>query len=251
MWKERSELLPKYVSPIYKEALNTEKNKKKEENDKIEQKSLLYELKLKYAKEKINLPKISLILKKQWDKNNFKFNSDKAKKYKNSFNNNLNIKIKHLQNKNKSLSNNNNQNNNSISEINKNKKSINLIFRNIKTKNSDSFIKINNKLNLNNNIDNFLMHKSSNDINNIEEIEKNKFSKIKLGKNKEKNLINIKYRVELMENKYKRGKKLSKLKGGYINNEDFEDEMNDLLINSIKGKLDILEMTKSINGLNQ
>ena len=48
-----------------------------------------------------------------------------------------------------------------------------------------------------------------------------------------------------MEDKYKRGKELLKVKGGYINNEDFGDEMNELLINSIKGKLDMIEMAKS------
>ena len=34
-----------------------------------------------------------------------------------------------------------------------------------------------------------------------------------------------------MEDKYKRGKELLKLKGGYINNEDLVDEMNELLTN--------------------
>ena len=36
-------------------------------------------------------------------------------------------------------------------------------------------------------------------------------------------------------------KKLLKLKGGYLNNEDLVDEMNELLINSIKGKLNMIE----------
>ena len=243
MWKERSELLPKYVSPLYQKIVNTEENEKKEEKEKIEKKKLLYELKLNYGKEKVSLPKISLLLKKEWEKKELKFNFDKSKEFKNIINKNINIKAIQLRNKNKIISNNEIKKSNSVSEINKNIKLNNLLLRNNKIiKDSNSFKITNNKLNLNNN-DSFL--KSSQDINNIEEIKKNKFSTIKIQNNKEKNIDNIKYKVEMMEDKYKRGKELLKLKGGYLKNEDFGDEMNDLLINSIKGKLDMIEMIKS------
>ena len=243
MWKERSELLPKYVSPLYQKIVNTEENEKKEEKEKIEKKKLLYELKLNYGKEKVSLPKISLLLKKEWEKKELKFNFDKSKEFKNIINKNINIKAIQLRNKNKIISNNEIKKSNSVSEINQNIKLNNLLLRNHKNiKDSNSFKIINNKLDLNNN-DSFL--KSSQDINNIEEIKKNKFSTIKIQNNKEKNIDNIKYKVEMMEDKYKRGKELLKLKGGYLKNEDFGDEMNDLLINSIKGKLDMIEMIKS------
>ena len=243
MWKERSELLPKYVSPLYQKIVNTEENEKKEEKEKIEKKKLLYELKLNYGKEKVSLPKISLLLKKEWEKKELKFNFDKSKEFKNIINKNINIKAIQLRNKNKIIANNEIKKSNSVSEINQNIKLNNLLLRNNKIiKDSNSFKITNNKLNLNNN-DSFL--KSSQDINNIEEIKKNKFSTIKIQNNKEKNIDNIKYKVEMMEDKYKRGKELLKLKGGYLKNEDFGDEMNDLLINSIKGKLDMIEMIKS------
>ena len=243
MWKERSELLLKYVSPLYQKIVNTEENEKKEEKEKIEKKKLLYELKLNYGKEKVSLPKISLLLKKEWEKKELKFNFDKSKEFKNIINKNINIKAIQLRNKNKIISNNEIKKSNSVSEINQNIKLNNLLLRNNKIiKDSNSFKITNNKLNLNNN-DSFL--KSSQDINNIEEIKKNKFSTIKIQNNKEKNIDNIKYKVEMMEDKYKRGKELLKLKGGYLKNEDFGDEMNDLLINSIKGKLDMIEMIKS------
>ena len=243
MWKERSELLPKYVSPLYQKIVNTEENEKKEEKEKIEKKKLLYELKLNYGKEKVSLPKISLLLRKEWEKKELKFNFDKSKEFKNIINKNINIKAIQLRNKNKIISNNDIKKSNSVSEINQNIKLNNLLLRNNKIiKDSNSFKITNNKLNLNNN-DSFL--KSSQDINNIEEIKKNKFSTIKIQNNKEKNIDNIKYKVEMMEDKYKRGKELLKLKGGYLKNEDFGDEMNDLLINSIKGKLDMIEMIKS------
>ena len=83
-----------------------------------------------------------------------------------------------------------------------------------------------------------------NKINNIEKIAKNKYTKLKLENNKDNkktDIDNIKYQVEVMEDKYKRGKKLLKLKGGYLNNEDLVDEMNELFINSIKGKLNMIE----------
>ena len=173
MWKERSELLPKYVSPLYQKIVNTEENEKKEEKEKIEKKKLLYELKLNYGKEKVNLPKISLLLKKEWEKKELKFNFDKSKEFKNIINKNINIKAIQLRNKNKIISNNEIKKSNSVSEINQNIKLNNLLLRNNKIiKDSNSFKITNNKLNLNNN-DSFL--KSSQDINNIEEIKKNKF----------------------------------------------------------------------------
>ena len=248
MWKERSELLPKYVSPMYQKVLNTEENEKREEKEKNEKKKLLYELRLNYGKEKVNLPKISILLKKEWEKRELKFNFDKSKEFKNIINKNINVKMIQFRNKNKLYSKNENKKSNSVSDINQNIKLNNLFLRNHKRIiDSSSFKIINNELNLNNNnnsnYNSFL--KSSQDINNIEEIKKNKFSTIKIQNNKEKNIDNIKYKVEMMEDKYKRGKELLKLKGGYLKNEDFGDEMNDLLINSIKGKLDMIEMIKS------
>ena len=246
MWKERSELLPKYVSPFYIKALNTEENEKKEEKEKIELKKQLYELKQNYAKEKVNLPRISLILKKKRDKRELKFSFDKSKEFKNMINKNINIKVMQLKNKNQNLSKNKNKKSNSVSEINKNLKLNNLFLRNKnEIKESNSLKMANNKLNLNISNNNDSFPKLSQDINNIEEIKKNKFSTIKIKNNKEKHIDNIKYKVEVMEDKYKRGKELLKIKGGYLKNEDFGEEINELLINSIKGKLDMIEMIKS------
>ena len=44
-----------------------------------------------------------------------------------------------------------------------------------------------------------------------------------------------------MEDKYNRGKELIKVKGGYIQNKELGDQMNSILIDSIKNKLDIIE----------
>ena len=230
MWKERSDLLPKYVSPIYKKIINTEENIKKEEKEKIEKRKLLYELKQNYAKETIKFPPISLILRKDWNKKEIKFNLDKSKGYNNIINNNLNKRFNQLQNRRTSSEKNNNK---SLQNSKENKNVKNLNNSNSINKKSHSYIDINNKLNLN-----------INNINNIEKIVKNKYTKLKLENNKDNkktDIDNIKYQVEVMEDKYKRGKKLLKLKGGYLNNEDLVDEMNELLINSIKGKLNMME----------
>ena len=252
LWKERNELLPKYVSPLYKDIINTEKIEKQEEKEKQDKKKLLYELKKNYGKENVNLPKISFLLKREWDKKEIKFNLDKYKKHNNIINNNLNIRLIQLKNKNKSFSRNENQKNNSLLGISSKEKFNNLISKNKQQKkNSHSFITINNKLNLNNNINNIKninnvsFHKSSIDNNKIEEVKKKKFTTIKINKKRDIHIDDIKYKIKIMEDKYKRGKELLKVKGGYINNEDFGDEMNELLINSIKGKLDMIEMAKS------
>ena len=230
MWKERSDLLPKYVSPIYKKIINTEENIKKEEKEKIEKRKLLYELKQNYAKETIKFPPISLILRKDLNKKVIKFNLDKSKGYNNIINNNLNKRFNQLQNRRTSSEKNNNK---SLQNSKENKNVKNLNNSNSINKKSHSYIDINNKLNLN-----------INNNNNIEKIVKNKYTKLKLENNKDNkktDIDNIKYQVEVMEDKYKRGKKLLKLKGGYLNNEDLVDEMNELLINSIKGKLNMIE----------
>ena len=44
-----------------------------------------------------------------------------------------------------------------------------------------------------------------------------------------------------MEEKYNRDKELLKVKGGYANNQEFGDKISELLVNSIKNKLDIIE----------
>ena len=59
------------------------------------------------------------------------------------------------------------------------------------------------------------------------------------------NIEAVKGQIEVMEDKYKRGKELLKVKGGYINNKEFGDKMDQLLIDSIKNKLDLIENMNS------
>ena len=130
IWKERSELLPKYISSFYKQVVSTNENAKKEEKNKIEQKKILYKLKQNYGKEKINLPAISPLLKKNWDKKELKFNLDKSKRYNNIINNNLNIKLIQLRKKRKNDIQKENKSIDNIVENEPNSKNNNYIVRN-------------------------------------------------------------------------------------------------------------------------
>ena len=90
-----------------------------------------------------------------------------------------------------------------------------------------------------------LSRNESQEINPIKKIKSIKYKKILNQNDIDKDINNIKYQIERIETKYKRGKELLKLKGGYINNENFGDEVNELLINSIKGKLVLIEKSNS------
>ena len=244
LWKERSELLPKYVSPLFKNIISSEENEKKNEKDKIEKRKLLYSLKQNYGKEKVNFPPISLILRKEWNKKNNKFNLGKSRGFNSIIKNDLNsIKLIQLQ-RTRNNSSKKEKNTSIINEkIIKRNKLNNLIINNdTKIKNSYSFIIDNNKLNLNN-IN--LSRNESQEINSIKKIKSIKYKKILNQNDIDKDINNIKYQIERIETKYKRGKELLKLKGGYINNENFGDEVNELLINSIKGKLVLIEKSNS------
>ena len=90
-----------------------------------------------------------------------------------------------------------------------------------------------------------LSRNESQEINSLKKIKSIKYKKILNQNDIDKDINNIKYQIERIETKYKRGKELLKLKGGYINNENFGDEVNELLINSIKGKLVLIEKSNS------
>ena len=244
LWKERSELLPKYVSPLFKNIISSEENEKKNEKDKIKKRKLLYTLKQNYGKEKVNFPPISLILRKEWNKKNNKFNLGKSRGFNSIIKNDLNsIELIQLQ-RTRNNSSKKEKNTSIINEkIIKRNKLNNLIINNdTKIKNSYSFIIDNNKLNLNN-IN--LSRNESQEINSIKKIKSIKYKKILNQNDIDKDINNIKYQIKRIETKYKRGKELLKLKGGYINNENFGDEVNELLINSIKGKLVLIEKSNS------
>ena len=118
---------------------------------------------------------------------------------------------------------------------------------------SYSSISINN-INKKNGIVNIYGHinkktlKNPKDFNYLEEIRKERLmnsenSTIDLinNNNKDVDISIIKGHIQLMEEKYKRDKELLKIQGGYAHNHELGDKMNQLLVNSIKNKLDMIE----------
>ena len=249
IWKERSNLLPKYISPLYQKVLYSEENLKEDKLNKIEYKKSLFEIRQKYAKEKIHLPHIrNKILKLSSEKNEKKIilRNNETLKHINSKSLSINLML--------NRNNNGNFSNNKYDNLN-NKKINNLNISNDKkiTK-SYSCIYINKKIN-NGNMNFNLENKTPGEIYYINGLRKGSLAKNKNennesktsisdnnnNNNKEINLNEIKGKIEVMEDKYNRGKKLLKVRGGYINNKELGDEMNQLLIDSIKNKLDIIE----------
>ena len=55
----------------------------------------------------------------------------------------------------------------------------------------------------------------------------------------------IKKQIEVIEEKYKREKDLMKVKGGYLLNQELGNELNNMIINTIRGKLAIIENLNS------
>ena len=224
IWKERSELLPKYISPMYQKVLDTEENIKENEKNKIENKKRLIIIRQKYGKEKVRLPLISQILKKEREKKEIKYKI-KDNKIHNVIK--LDDKIKNFSGKN----------------INKNI-----------VKSNSCIILDNNKSNAQKDNSKIKLKKIKLDGNNLDEIKQNKILNNNIKENKSidiknNNHINIdklnveemKGKIEVMEDQYKRGKELLKVKGGYIQNKALGDKMNNILIDSIKNKLDIIE----------
>ena len=86
-----------------------------------------------------------------------------------------------------------------------------------------------------------------NEINYLEELKKERKSENKnynINWNKaiqNSNNDMIQKKIELLDEKYQREKDLMKVKGGYLLNQDIGNDLNNMIINSIKGKLALIE----------
>jgi len=230
MWKERNFKLPKYRSPLLEKALLSEEDCKKFESDKLESKKLLYLNKENYIKEKIQLPPINMLLRKE--------NSQRIRLIKNirtTMHKKDNFKTMRV---------------NSIVENNnkiKSKSSISLgnIRQNQEQKGNKVLINITFKRKKTKDL------RYPNDFNYLEDMKKERLLKNNsenlLFRNKNKtNNHNIdvekeKRDLELLKQKYDMDKKLLRVKGGYINNIDLANKMNKMLLKSIENKLDLFE----------
>ena len=96
-----------------------------------------------------------------------------------------------------------------------------------------------------------LKMKRPHEINYLEDLKKerkndNKNYKIDWNKNiQNSNNDMVKKQIEAIEEKYKREKDLMKVKGGYLNNQEIGNELNNMIINTIRGKLAIIENLNS------
>ena len=226
LWKERSNILSKYKSSSYFKVLYSDEGFKQKEKNIKENIKKLYNDKEKYSKEKIHLPPISNILKREREKEYVLIKKRNILKKNNS--NLSNREFKKMLNKEQNL-------------------------KEKKITKSYSSISINN-INKKNGIVNIYGHinkktlKNPKDFNYLEEIRKERLmnsenSTIDLisNNNKDVDISLIKGHIQLMEEKYKRDKELLKIQGGYAHNHELGDKMNQLLVNSIKNKLDMIE----------
>ena len=246
MWKERSNLLNKYKSPLYEKIIYSEENNKEEEKNKLENIKRLYYEKEKYCKEKIHLPPISNILRREREGKKIRILKNNSTNRKQ-----INLSIDNFKNINKYRNNNININNKSKS-INENK--IQKDKKVIKSYSTPSIKKtrniINNEkgkitINISLNKKKEKNVRNPNDFNYLEDLKKERALKNKNEINKinnnQSNLDFAKGQIQLMEEKYNRDKELLKVKGGYANNQEFGDQLSELLVNSIKNKLNLIE----------
>jgi len=242
MWKERSNLLPKYKSPLYEKILYSEENNKENEKNKLENIKRLYYEKKQYSKEKIHLPPISNILRREREGKNIGILKEIYTNRKKA-----NLSIGSFKNLNKYENNNKNKHPINENKIQKEQKLIKSYStssikdnRNI-INNQKGKIIINissNKKELKKNI------RNPNDFNYLEDLKRERSSKnkkINLANNNQSDIDYAKGQIQLMEEKYNRDKELLKVKGGYANNQEFGDQLSELLVNSIKNKLNIIE----------
>jgi hypothetical protein len=243
LWRSRSSILQNLQSPTFKDLNNKIISKEERMKELIQHKK-------DYIKYNIKLPPISEILKKDI-RNKIKNNSFHTILIRNRSNNNNNINKKNFYSDNNS-STHENLNKNIISNESS------LSRNNFKSISSQSTggshiksLKFFRK-DLNNKICKKII-KSPHDLNYLEEIRQKR--KIKNSENKINNIskekkeksnpdindYNLRLKIEAMESKYERNKILLKLQGGYLNNKELGDNMNELLIDSIKGKLSLIE----------
>ena len=257
LWHSRSVAVAKYPSNILKQ-INEYELKKNEEEEKQKMKKLvLSKEKERFVKENINLPPICEKLKMEREKRlNTYLNlegKERVKRIKNEFDKKIKnryssveeailkkietqkasrdkrlIKYKELETSGKMIK--------SASDVNINK------YNNLKVKNL-----MGNSLSPNQ-----IRKRKPNEINYLEQLRKEKkiYSKNYINWNKELNNIqsekggsidNIKKQIDYLDEKFQMEKNLIKLKGGYINNQELGNEMNNLIINSIRGKLALME----------
>ena len=256
LWHSRSVAVAKYPSNILK-LLNEIDSKKLEEKEQQKMKKvILSKEKERYVKENVSLPPISEKLKIEREKRLYTYLSMEGKERVKCIKNEIDKKIKNKysiveENILKRLEN---------KKINKEKRAKSrgkdeskMLIKSA----SDANILNYNNLKIKNLFGQSLSPKKirmkkPNEINYLEQLRKERkiYSKniidwdkeIKsIKNNKRGNIDNIKRQIEYIDEKFKMEKDLIRIKGGYLNNQELGNNMNNMIINSIKGKLALIE----------
>ena len=261
LWHSRSVSMAKYPSNILKQLHEFDLKKFEEEEKQKIQRLVLAKEKERFVKENVSLPPISEKLKNEREKRLNSFlnlegrkrvqciKDEFDKKIKNKFSLVEETILKKLEaqkgSRDKTLKSKDFENN---SKLVKSSSDVNIFkYNTAKNKNKLNSLSPTTKL----------QKKKPNEINYLEQLRKERKinSKNYINWNKEinnsksvrgENLDNVKKQIDVLDEKFEMNKNLIKIKGGYLNNQELGDDMNNLIINSIRGKLALMEKMDSL-----
>ena len=254
LWHSRSIAVAKYPSNILKQVNEYDSKKVEEEEKQKMRKIVLSKEKERYVKENVSLPPICEKLKNEREKRQISFLNMEGKERVQCIKNEIDKKIKNkysiveesILKKLELLKASRQKKSNSREKIFGQKL--------VKSASEAKMIKYNNVRNLlgESLSTKKLRMKKPNEINYLEQLRKESkiHSKNYVDWDKEiKNVKSekggsleiIKKQIEYLDEKFKMEKDLIKVKGGYLNNQDLGNNMNNMIINAIRGKLAIME----------
>ena len=247
LWKERFLVLPKYKSPLLKTIEEAEKEKIEKEEEKQRDKDKFYELKKKYFKDAVPLPKIDEKNKIRKSSSMLELHGKNRVKYINEELNKINkFRINSFDIKNKRYKQSNNLNKKYKYRIKKkieikNGQDINKSME-LKNKTNKIQIKVTTSLQMK------TVKRNPKNINYLKKFENNMFKSsdwMNDYENKAINIQNVKNQIEALEDKVKRKQIILKMKRGTSDSDKVVNDISNLIVNSIKGKLSVIKAINS------
>ena len=255
LWHSRSISVAKYPSNILKQ-ISEYNSKKIEEEEKIKMKKIvLSKEKERYVKENVALPPINEKLKNEREKRQITFLNMEGKERVKCIKNEIDKKIKNKYSIVEDIIMKRLENKKTNKDNSKSKEKIDskILIRS----SSDANMRKNNNFKITNLMGKSLSPsklrlKNPHEINYLEQLRKERKiinknyvdwdKEIKNVTNEKKgSLENIKRQIEYLDEKFKMEKNLIRVRGGYVNNQELGDNMNKIIINSIRGKLALIE----------
>ena len=255
LWHSRSISVAKYPSNILKQ-ISEYNSKKIEEEEKIKMKKIvLSKEKERYVKENVALPPISEKLKNEREKRQITFLNMEGKERVKCIKNEIDKKIKNKYSIVEDIIMKRLENKKTNKDNSKSKEKIDskILIRS----SSDANMRKNNNFKITNLMGKSLSPsklrlKNPHEINYLEQLRKERKiinknyvdwdKEIKNVTNEKKgSLENIKRQIEYLDEKFKMEKNLIRVRGGYVNNQELGDNMNKIIINSIRGKLALID----------